>query len=88
MVLVAVGDEDAAQAIDVFFQIRVIRNNQIDTVQSFIWEFDAGVYQHDIAAALENGGVLANFANSPKGDGSELIVRQWESSRFRWECSA
>ena len=68
MVLVAVGDEKAADAVPVFYQIRHIGNHQVDAVHVPVGEAHAAVHHDDLAAVLIDGHVLADLVQTAKGN--------------------
>ena len=68
MVLVAVGDEDAPDAVSVFQQVGEIGNDHVDAVHIVIGEAHAGVHHHHVVAVLIYGHVLADLVETAKGD--------------------
>ena len=68
MVLVAVGDEKAADAVPVFYQIRHVGNHQVDAVHVPVREAHAAVHHDDLAAVLIDGHVLADLVQTAKGN--------------------
>ena len=64
VVLVPVGDEDAANLGRVFLQIGEIRDDQIDTGQVIIREGGAAIHNKDILLGLKDSQVLADLAQA------------------------
>ena len=60
VVLVAVGDDDAAELLLVLQDIRVVGKHQVDTGLGIVGEHEAGVNEHHVVAALEDRHVLAD----------------------------
>ena len=78
MVLVAVGDDDAAELLLVLQNIGVVGKHQVDTGLGVVGEHETGVDEHHVVAALEDRHVLADavkaadptlrFGVSPQGN--------------------
>ncbi len=66
MVLVAVGDDEAFDLIDVLFQIRYIRDNQVDTEHVVFRECESAVYDDDTVFIFENGDVHTDLFQTAK----------------------
>ena len=64
MVLMAVGDDHAADAVAVLLQIGEIRDDQIDAEHIAVGERHTAVNDHDIALALKHGEVLADLVET------------------------
>ena len=60
VVLVAVGDDDAAELLLVLQDIGVVGKHQVDTGLGVVGEHEAGVDEHHVVAALEDRHVLAD----------------------------
>ena len=60
VVLVAVGDDDAAELLLVLQDIRVVGKHQVDTGLGVVGEHEAGVDEHHVVAALEDRHILAD----------------------------
>ena len=60
VVLVAVGDDDAAELLLVLQDIGVVGKHQVDTGLGVVREHEAGVDEHHVVAALEDRHVLAD----------------------------
>ena len=60
VVLVAVGDDDAAELLLVLQDIGVVGKHQVDTGLRVVGEHEAGVNEHHVVAALEDRHVLAD----------------------------
>ena len=73
MVLVTVGDEDAANLLLALHHVREVRKDEVDTGVVVIREHDSGVYEDDVVPVLEDGHVLADTVESPEWDDSEAI---------------
>ena len=71
VVLVPVGDEDAADLGRVFLQIGEIRDDQIDTGQVVIREGGAAIHNKDILLGLKDSQVLADLAQAAQGNDLE-----------------
>ena len=66
VVLVAVGDDDAAELLLVLQNIGVVGKHQVDTGLGVIGEHEAGVDEHHVVAALEDRHVLADAVKAAK----------------------
>ena len=71
VVLVPMGDEDAADLGRVFLQIGEIRDDQIDTGQVVIREGGAAIHNKDILLGLKDSQVLADLAQAAQGNDPE-----------------
>ena len=60
MVLVAVGDDDAAEFLLVLQNIRIVGKHQVDTGLRIVGEHEASIDEHHVVAALEDRHVLAD----------------------------
>ena len=60
VVLVAMGDDDAAELLLVLQDIGVVGKHQVDTGLGVVGEHEAGVDEHHVVAALEDRHVLAD----------------------------
>ena len=60
MVLVAVGDDDAAELLLVLQNIGVVGKHQVNTRLGVVGEHKAGVDEHHVVAALEDRHILAD----------------------------
>ena len=60
VVLVAVGDDDAAELLLVLQDIGVVGKHQVDTGLGVVGEHETGVDEHHVVAALEDRHVLAD----------------------------
>ena len=60
MVLVAVGDDDAAELLLVLQDISVVGKHQVDTGLGIVGEHKTGVDEHHVVAAFEDRHVLAD----------------------------
>lgn len=68
VVLVAVGDDDAAELFLVLQNVGVIREHQIDTGLRVVGEHEASVDEHHVVAALEDRHVLADAIKAAERD--------------------
>ena len=66
MVLVAVGDDEAFDFVDVFFQICYIWDDQVDTEHVVFRECKSAVYDDDTVFILENGDVHTDLFQTAK----------------------
>ena len=60
MVLVAVGDDDAAKLLLVLQNIGVVGKHQVNTGLGIVGEHKAGVDEHHVVAALEDRHILTD----------------------------
>ncbi len=60
VVLVAVGDDDAAKLLLVLKDIGVVGKHQVDTGLGVVGEHETGIDEHHVVAALEDRHVLAD----------------------------
>ena len=68
VVLVAVGDDDAAELLLVLKNIGVVGKHQVDAGLGIVREHEAGVDEHHVVAALEDRHVLADTVKAAKRD--------------------
>ena len=72
VVLVPVGQDDAADVRDALLEPRDVRDHQVDAEHLLLREHQAGVDHHDVVAAAEREHVAADLAESPERDQREL----------------
>ena len=75
MVLMAMGDDDAAKLVLVLENVGVIRQDEVDAGLVVVGEHEACVDEHHVIAALEGGHVLADAVKAAQGDDLERHVR-------------
>jgi hypothetical protein len=68
VVLVAVGDDDAAELVLVFQHVGVVGQDQVDARLVVVGEHEAGVDEDHVAVAFERGHVLADAVEAAEGD--------------------
>ena len=78
-VLVAVGDDDAAELLLVLQDVGVIGQDEVDAGLPLVREHEAGVYQDHVVPVLEGGHVLADAVQAPQRDDLERDVLLWHS---------
>ena len=72
MILVAVGDDDAAQLMLVFEHISIVGKNQIDARVIVVGKHQARVDEQHVVAAFEHGHVLADGVEAAQRDDLEF----------------
>ena len=75
MVLMTVGDEDTLYFIRVFFEIREVRYDEVDTGHILFGKRDPAVNDDDIRAVFEDGDVLSYLVESSEHHDPELGMR-------------
>ena len=65
MILMAVGDEKAAQLFQIADEVGNVGNHQIYAVHIVLRKSQTAVHNNHIFAILQNGHVLSNFVQSP-----------------------
>ena len=99
MVLMAVGDDDAAELILVLEDIGVIGQDEVDAGLGIIGEHQTGIDEDHVIAALENGHILADAVKTAERDdakrlgflichGCEAIPFSWTAKQNRWAQTA
>ena len=68
MVLVAVGDEDAADAVPVALQIRHVRDDQVNAQHVLLGEDGAAVHDENIVRIFDDVDVLADLLHAAQGN--------------------
>src|ERR1017187_8831500 len=63
VVLMAVGEDDAAHMLAIFKQIRNIGDNNVDTEQFGFREHEAGIHHHDVIAIADGHAVHTELAH-------------------------
>ena len=63
VVLVAVGDEHALDAVAVIAEVLDVRDDEIDSQHVVRWELEAEVDENDVVFALDDEAILADLAN-------------------------
>ena len=72
VVLMAMGDEDAADLLRVFFQIRHVRDHKVDAGHVVIRENQPAVHHDNILAVFDHGHIFADFTHAAKRDDLQL----------------
>ena len=72
MVLVTVGEHDAADVADTFMQQLDVRNHQFHARHLLLGEHQAGVDDDDVVAPAEREHVAADLAEPPQRDKGQL----------------
>ena len=72
MVLMAMGDNDAAQLFCVLQNIRIIREDKVYARMVIIREHEAGINKDDVILKLKDGHILADVIQAAKWDYLEL----------------
>ena len=75
MVLMSVGNDDAAEFILVLEHVRVVGQNQIDTGLRVIGEHETGIDQHHVITALECGHIFTDTIQATQGNNLERRIR-------------
>ena len=73
MVLVAVGEQHAADALAVFDEIGHVRDDKIHTQHVFLGEDGPAVHHHHILAVFNDGDVLAKFIHTAQWDNTNFL---------------
>ena len=68
VILVPVGDEQAAEAVVVLHQIGHVGDHAVDAVHVIAGERHAAVHHDDLAAVFIGGHVLADLVETAKGN--------------------
>ncbi len=74
MILVTVGDHDAADPIQLIQQILEVGDDVIDPQHVIFGEHQPGVYDQDVLAIFVDHHVLANFPETPQWDNLKFSV--------------
>ena len=67
MVFVSVSDVDGLDAINVVYDIRVIRNDIVDSKEVIFWEFDPGIDNDNFILVLDPVCVFPDLSKSTNG---------------------
>ena len=73
MVLVAVGNDEAAQLLPVLLEIRHVRDHHVDARHVVVREREAAVDDDDVLPVLEEGHILSDLAHAPQGDELQFL---------------
>ena len=73
MVLMAVGQEDAADLLLVFHQIADVGNHHVDAVHVVIREAHAAVHHDEVVSIFEHSHVLADLIQTAQGDNFQFF---------------
>ena len=71
MIFMTMGDEDAADAVFVLKDIRIILDNGIDARHRFFGKSHAAVDDDDVVAEFEKGHILADLAKTSERNDAE-----------------
>ena len=71
VVLVAVGDHDAAKLVLVLENVGVVGKHEVDAGLVVVGKHETGVNEHHVVAALEGRHVLADAVETTQGDDPE-----------------
>ena len=84
MVFVAVGQQEATEAVDAFTQERDIWNDEVDAALFLFGKLDARIDQDDVLATLDGGGVLADLADAAEGNDADGVLIRRERGSTPW----
>ena len=84
VVLVAVGEDDAAHPLATLDQPAHIGDHQVDAEHLGLGEHQAGVDDHDVLAAFDREEVAADLTEPPEGHEAKAVDPGW-SGRRGWE---
>ena len=73
MVLVPVGDEDSFYAVNIFYDIRVVGDNIVDTQEVVFWEFNPSIDNDNLILILNSVGVFTDFAQTAYGENTNFF---------------
>jgi len=65
MILMAMGDDHAADSLLVLAQVTGIWQDNIHAMHSIAWESETTIDKHDVIAILEDTSILADFMQPP-----------------------
>ena len=86
MVLVAVGDEQTADAVLVLGEVAHVGNDKVDAVHIVAGKSHAAVHDDDLAAVLIHGHVLADLVQPAERDDLQIFCQNaftpYESSKI------
>ena len=82
VILVAMGDEEAAEATAVFDEVADIGNDAVDAVHVVAGEGHAAVHHDDLAAVLIDGHVLADLVEAAQRDDFQFFCHKSFDSPF------
>jgi hypothetical protein len=88
VILVAVGDDDAAELVLVLKHIGIVGQHQVDAGLVVVGEHESCVDEHQVIAAFERGHVLADTIKTAQGNdlergGGFFVVCHTSSGSFR-----
>ena len=72
MILVSVGEQNAANAVFVHFQVGDVGDDQVDAGHVFLGESQAAVDDDHVVVIFHHRHVLADLAQSAKGNDADL----------------
>ena len=78
VILMAMGDEIAAQLFLVALEVGRIRDNQVHAQHVVVREGHAAVDDHDIAAVLDDRHVLADLIETAQGDNLQFFFHKFD----------
>ena len=87
VVLVAVGDDDAAELVLVLQHVGVVGKDEVDAGLVVLGEHQAGVYQDHVVAVLEGRHVLADAVESAERDDLQCRVFLGHSYGIPFVCA-
>ena len=73
MVLVPVGDEDSFHAINIFYDIRVVGNNIVDTQEVVFGKFNPSIDDDNLILILNSVGIFTDFAQTADGENTNFF---------------
>ena len=86
MILVAVGEDQAANVLGVLLQVGEIGRHDIDAEQFGIGEHHAGIDDENIVAVADRHAVHPEFAESAQGNDLEFFVHYRDRRKCRRAC--
>ena len=67
VILVSVCDQDSLDAVDIVHDVRVIRNDIVDTQQVIFWEFNPSIDDDNLVLVFNSVSVFPDFSQTTDG---------------------
>ena len=73
VVLVSVCDQNSLDAVDVVYDVRVVRNDIVDTQQVIFWEFNPSIDDDNLVLVFNSVCVFPDFSQTTDGKNADFF---------------
>ena len=86
MVLVPMGDQDGPKVCPAFLDVGDVGDDEVDTALLFLGELAAAIEHDEVVLVLDDGHVLADFADAAKWNHAQTTARSADGGGLLRRC--